>query len=56
MMWLAAMAMLHERNKCATYLIFSNIFHSSPETYFILVIENVFDCFCKDAETRRGSY
>ena len=34
--------------------IFYNICHSSPATYFILVIYNMLDCFCTDAETRRG--
>ena len=31
--------------------IVSNIFHSSPATYFI---ENVLDCVCIDTETRVG--
>ena len=35
--------------------IFSYIVYSSPATYFILVIVNVMDCFCIDADTRRGS-
>ena len=34
--------------------IFSYIVYSSPATYFILVIVNVMDCGCIDADTRRG--
>ena len=34
--------------------IFSNIVYSSPATYFILVIVNVRDFFCIDADTRRS--
>ena len=35
--------------------IFINIVYSSPATYFILVIVNMMDCLCIDADTRRGS-
>ena len=34
--------------------IVSSIVYSSPATYFILVIVNVMDCYCIDADTKRG--